>query len=201
MIDIHPLFSNPVMVSTPNGAIRPFTNVIDYCKTLKYNLNLGQNWASDNTDVLSLPIFTEIQELIENAIGYYTSRVMMWDSNKFYITQSWVNVTPPGTEHHPHYHSNSILSGTFYLQTLNDDHIVFRTDHKPLLSFQRSSYNIWNSDSWKLQVSDNAIVIFPSHMFHSVEQNTANIERVSIAFNVFVQGDLGVKENLTYLKL
>jgi len=201
MIDIHPLFSTPVFISTPDEEATPHHNVLEYCKTLKYNLNIGQNWASEDTDILSNPVFKEIRVLIQHAIDQYTKNIMMWDNTEFYITQSWINVTPKDTEHHVHYHNNSIISGTFYLQTVSNDYIMFRHDKKSIIEFDRSSFNIWNSDTWKLNVSTNAIAIFPSSIYHNVEKHDENIDRVSIAFNVFFRGEVGSKEKLTYLKL
>jgi ectoine hydroxylase-related dioxygenase (phytanoyl-CoA dioxygenase family) len=65
----------------------------------------------------------------------------------------------------------------------------------------RSSFNLWNSDFWKVQVKNNTIVLFPSSLYHSVEKNVNDCERVSIAFNVFARGEFGTDEGLTYLKL
>ena len=43
---------------------------------------------------------------------------------------------------------------------------------------------------WELPVEDNCIVLFPSQCFHYVKKNTSNNERVSIAFNTFVNGNI-----------
>jgi uncharacterized protein (TIGR02466 family) len=199
--EIIPLFSNPVFVSKPEGPTQQYHEVLEYCKTLEYNINEGENWASENTDILSDPVFKDIRKLIQDELDVYTKNIMMWNSNEFYITQSWVNANPKNTEHHIHYHLNSVLSGTFYLQTVDNDSISFRTDSKPTFSFERSSFNIWNSDTFKVPVTDNAIVIFPSGLFHSVEKHEGDWERVSIAFNVFFRGELGNRQNLTYLDI
>jgi uncharacterized protein (TIGR02466 family) len=202
MSEIFPLFSTPVYVTTPDVPSQKFQKVLNYCKELEYYRNAGQNWASNNRDVLSEPMFAEIKDLIQKEIDYYTKNVMMWDSNEFYITQSWVNVNPKDTEHHIHYHYNSIISGTFYLETGDNDNIVFhRKSELSLLTMKRSSFNIWNSDLWKVQVKNNTIVLFPSSLYHSVDKNESDYERVSIAFNVFARGEFGSEEGLTYLKL
>jgi uncharacterized protein (TIGR02466 family) len=202
MSEIVPLFSSPVYVTTPSLQPQKFQQVLEYCKDLGYHLNAGQNWASNNRNILSDPMFKEINELIQAEIDHYAKNIMMWDSNEFYITQSWINVNPKDTEHHIHYHYNSIISGTFYLETNENDNIVFhRKSELSLLTMKRSSFNIWNSDFWKVQVKNNTIVLFPSSLYHSVDKNVSNHERVSIAFNVFARGEFGTEEGLTYLKL
>jgi len=200
--EIFPLFSNPVFVTSPVSSTPPYSEVLEYCKTLEYKINEGKNLASKNTDILSDPAFTDIRKSIQDAIDVYTKTIMMWDSNEFYITQSWVNVNPKDTEHHIHYHYNSIISGTFYLQVCDEDNIVFhRKTEQTILTMNRSSFNLWNSDRWKVQIKNNTIVLFPSTLYHSVDKNESDIERVSIAFNVFARGEFGSGEGLTYLKL
>ena len=202
MSEVIPLFSTPVYVTTANVSDQKFQHVLDYCKELEYHLNAGKNWASDDRNILSKPVFKEIEELIQKEIDHYVKNIMMWDSNEFYITQSWVNVNPKDTEHHIHYHYNSILSGTFYLSAGDNDNIVFhRKSELSLLTMNRSSFNIWNSDIWKVQVKNNTIVLFPSTLYHGVDKNESDFERVSIAFNVFARGEFGTEEGLTYLKI
>lgn len=200
MNEVLPLFSNPVFISRVNEG-RYFPEIVKYCKTLEFNKNSGGNYASIDTKILDQPIFTEIKRLISDAIIEYTKDIMVWTSNDFYITQSWLNVNPPGSIHHTHYHYNSILSGTFYVQTTEDDSILFNYDAKETLKLTPSSYNIWNSDSWSVPVTSGMIVLFPSKLMHGVKQNTSNIERISIAFNTFVKGQLGTDETLTLLDL
>lgn len=202
MSEVIPLFSTPVYVTTAAVPDQKFQHVLDYCKELEYHLNAGKNWAGNDRNILSNHVFKEINELIQTEINHYVKNIMMWDSNEFYITQSWVNVNPKDTEHHIHYHYNSIISGTFYLETVENDNIVFhRKSELSLLTMKRSSFNIWNSDLWKVQVKNNTIVLFPSSLYHSVDKNESDYERVSIAFNVFARGEFGTEEGLTYLKI
>lgn len=202
MSEVFPLFSTPVYVTTIDAPPEKFQQVLDYCKEMEYNRNVGQNWTSNHRDILSDPMFKEINELVRKEIDHYTKNIMMWDSNEFYITQSWLNVNPKDTEHHIHYHYNSIMSGTFYLQAGDNDSIVFHRKHElSMLTMKRSSFNIWNSDFWKVRVKTNTIVLFPSTLYHSVDKNESDYDRVSIAFNVFARGEFGTDDGLTYLKL
>jgi len=202
MNEILPLFAKPVYVSTPAFVVNQYKEVIEYCKNSEYYINVGQNFASDRRDVLLDPVFKDINELIHTAIDHYVKKIMMWTSNEFYVTQSWINVNPQNTEHHIHYHVNSILSGTFYLQTNEYDNIIFyNKSEQAMLQIERSSFNIWNSDYWKVPVTDNTIIIFPSSLSHSVAKNECDNNRISIAFNIFARGEFGSVENLTYLKL
>jgi ectoine hydroxylase-related dioxygenase (phytanoyl-CoA dioxygenase family) len=45
-----------------------------------------------------------------------------------------------------------------------------------------------------VKVKEGTIVIFPSHLEHSVEKNWSKIRRYSIAFNFYVRGNFGKEE-------
>lgn len=200
MTEVYALFSQPVFVSH-NHVNLDLSQIINYCKNLEYVQNKGGNFASTNTNILDVPEFSQIKEFVIDAIKHYTKGVMKWEDNEFYITQSWLNVNPANTSHAMHYHFNSIISGVFYLQTTDSDSITFYNDAKTLLDFKKSSYNIYNSENWEIPVKPGMIAIFPSQLTHSVKVHDSNVERISIAFNTFVKGTLGNKENLTLLNL
>jgi len=200
--DIQPLFANPVLTTIPDGMVTPYYNAINHCKALDYYINVGRNLTSSDTKILDHPVFVEINDLIQHAINQYAHDIMKWDNVELYVTQSWININPKGTEHHSHYHPNSVISGVFYLQTVTDDSIVFRNDNCSLpFEFDRTEYNIWNSNIWRIPVSTNEIVIFPSSLWHSVDTHDDDVDRISIAFNVFFRGHAGGEIRLTHLPL
>jgi uncharacterized protein (TIGR02466 family) len=199
--DLYPLFSSPVMTMDHDNI--QLVDAIQYCKTnLEYMSNKGGNFTSLNTDVFSLDVFSEIKDLALEAIRVYTKEIMKWsDGPEFFITQSWVNKNPTSTTHHEHYHLNTLFSGVFYLDTAEPDYISFFTSKQPFFKFFEDEKNIWNSDRYDLLAKPGRFVIFPANMLHSVGENIASHERISVAFNVFVKGQLGRRENLTYLEL
>ena len=199
--NLYPLFASPV-ITVDHDDIQ-VVDVIQYCKhQLEYKINKGGNFTSLNTDVFSLDVFAKIKELALEAIKVYTKEVMQWsDGPEFFITQSWVNKNPKGTTHHEHYHLNTLFSGVVYLETATPDYISFFNSKQPFMKFFEDEKNIWNSDRYDLLVKPGRFVIFPANMLHSVGENLAAHDRISVAFNVFVKGNIGSKENLTYLEL
>jgi len=200
--EVLPLFSKPVLVVNHDDDA-PNIDLLAFCKTLEYTPNGGGggNFTSDNKSILDLEEFSHIKEKILTGLREYTYNLMGWQELEFYITQSWLNVNPHESSHHKHYHFNSIVSGTYYLETSDEDCIVFYSDDKPQLDFEKSFYNIYNASVYKVPIKTNTLVLFPSILTHSVDDNTAEWERVSIAFNVFVKGTLGSEKHLTYLEL
>jgi ectoine hydroxylase-related dioxygenase (phytanoyl-CoA dioxygenase family) len=45
------------------------------------------------------------------------------------------------------------------------------------------------------------LILFPSHLLHSVDTVTTDETRISLSFNVFFKGELGNEENLNLLNI
>ena len=200
--DLYPLFSKPVLSIDSDKS--KFTSLVEYCEnTLEYRTNRGGNYTSLNTDLLDLEEFKEIKQMVLDSVKFYAVDILKWDTStmELYLTQSWANKNPAGTSHHEHFHTNCLFSGVFYLQTVENDHIVFYSEDRPFFKFYETEHNIWNSDKWEVPVADNMIVLFPSGLLHGVQHHNSCYNRISIAFNVFVKGTFGKKDRLTYLEI
>ena len=60
-----------------------------------------------------------IKEFCEEHIKTYVKEIKYSETElDFYITQSWLNVTKQGKDNPQHRHPNSIISGVFYVSTI-----------------------------------------------------------------------------------
>ncbi len=134
---------------------------------------------------------------------YFQKIITPKDNVSPYITQSWVNWTQSGEEHHKHAHSNSIFSGVFYIDADEEyDSIVFFKRHTyESLTIEPNEFHLFNSESWNFKVKTGDIILFPSTLGHKVESKVGDNIRTSLSFNTFVKGTIGVDKNLTELKL
>jgi hypothetical protein len=64
-----------------------------------------------------------------------------------------------------------------------------------------STFNMYNSSSWWVPVGSKELILFPSEVPHAVPVNETEKVRVSLAFNVFVRGQIGNKKELKWLDL
>jgi len=128
-----------------------------------------------------------------------------------YITQSWFNWTGKNQSHHRHIHSNSIISGVYYVRTQELDAITFyreninqaggSVDIGLNLSMQTTGYNEFTTGNMDVPVKDGDLILFPSSLQHGVKQRDGDNLRISIAFNSFVRGKIGDYGQLNELKL
>jgi len=148
-----------------------------------------------------------LKKFCEQHIDTYVNEVINPKNTKldFYITQSWLNALKPDGTHPVHSHSNSLISGIFYVSTIEGDAIQFydtNTDVKNVISIEPEEANFWNTEIQNLNIANNHLLLFPSYLGHSVNWNASTTTiRISIAFNVFVKGSIGVTCDLNKLNL
>ena len=119
----------------------------------------------------------------------------------FNMLNSWSNRHLPNDHSQIHYHGNAMLSGTYYVDCAEGSgDISFHRGqlHKNLFDETiRVEYeNLFEvtADQYKIKVENGMIILFPSHMEHSISTNISNTNRYSIAFNYFVKGKLNIEE-------
>jgi len=169
----------------------------------KIHKNIG-NKSSNDTYILENKELVNLKKQILNFVDDHTKNVLAVDTKKVtpYITQSWLNFTNVNEFHHLHNHTNSYLSGVFYIKAKKDvDKIFFEKDMNYILHPEFTEFNINNSNSWWLPVETGEIILFSSKLKHFVEKVEKTDERISLAFNVFLKGTIGNNQDFTELVL
>jgi uncharacterized protein (TIGR02466 family) len=161
------------------------------------------NLTSNNNYILNEKPFKDLKLHLDLRVNDYFNKVICPNNEvTSYITQSWLNYTEKKQYHHKHSHPNSLVSGVLYLNSDEKfDRILFFKDTYPGIVFETKNYNLWNSHSWYIPVKTGDIVMFPSSLTHMVETKEGDNTRVSLAFNVFVKGKIGINNKLTELIL
>jgi uncharacterized protein (TIGR02466 family) len=161
------------------------------------------NTTSNDKNILENEVFKNLKEDLYLRVKDYFDKVIS-SSNSItpYITQSWLNYTETNQYHHKHAHPNSLVSGVFYINCHEEyDRIKFFNDNYKAILLDVKNYNLYNAENWWYPVKTGDIILFPSSLTHKVETKQGNNTRISLAFNVFVKGNIGNEKNLTYLKL
>jgi uncharacterized protein (TIGR02466 family) len=162
------------------------------------------NYTSDNCFILEEPVFKDIKKELNLFIkDYFDSVIQTSDKIIPYITQSWLNFTSVKEFHHKHFHPNSLVSGVLYIDVGKEDCIQFFKEdrHQSQIALTTREYNLFNSSCWYIPVKNKDVILFPSSTEHAVDIKKENNVRISLAFNVFIKGEIGSKLHLTYLKL
>jgi len=162
------------------------------------------NTRSNNTYIFDTKL-KKIKEFCEQHIKIYVEQVISPHENlDFYITQSWLNVTKQGESHQKHSHSNSIISGVFYISTIENDTVCFHDISivaKERMHILSATQHMFNSGERILSVKALDLVMFPSWLEHHVNLNETTVDRISLSFNVFAKGIFGHINNLNRLDI
>jgi len=178
-------------------------------KENQYIINLPKktntlNLTSVDSYVLNSEVLQDLKSFFDKSLQNYLNVVYNPSTDcSLKITQSWCNYTENQQGHHIHSHQNSIVSGVFYVQTCENDKIRFFT-HSSHLNGMRvnpEEYNIFNSYSWWLPSKQCTLILFPSNLQHGVNIIHKKESRISLSFNTFFSGVVGLEGELTQLQL
>lgn len=160
------------------------------------------NRTSEDSYVLDREPMLEIRKFIEVCLAQYLEEIYAPKHEvSLRLTQSWFNYCSPGEGHHNHTHANSFVSGVFYVKAdVVKDRITFSSGTYRALTVAPRQWNVYNSQSWWLPTGVGDLCLFPSDTGHFVG-TVEHDERISLAFNTFPVGRLGVEGELTELYL
>lgn len=161
---------------------------------------MGQDWSEKNylggyTSYGSLsdmhhraPSFATLEKIL-NAYATDYSKKLNWEIRglKLEMTSCWINIMPSGTYHTLHHHPQSVISGTYYVQTppgsvslkLEDPRTPFFMNSPA----RKSSAPKTEQGYFPIEAKSGSLVLFESWMRHEVPPNQSKKPRISISFN------------------
>jgi len=146
---------------------------------------------------------SSINKFCNDALQIYFKNITNPITNtSIQITQSWLNYTKMNGFHHEHDHPNSIISGVFYFSAdKTNDIISFKRSEYKQIQILYKEANDYNTVQTDIKVQSGDLVLFPSSVSHYVPYTENTKTRISLAFNSFVYGELGIPYALNYVKL
>ena len=207
--EILELFPTPVFTTTlPQGfaSVVPWFYKQEMLSEEVDSPNYGER--SKNSYILNEPECSKLSNHILDIVPQF-GKTLGFDYDSYKFTQSWLSYKHPGQHHTMHTHPNSLISGVFYFgePVEKTPSIKF---HKPImgvnvsyitpkiLADKRESKYGWTEFS--IEFSPGLLILFPSHLNHSVPLNGTDTTRCSLAFNIVPTIGFGHEESLTELK-
>ena len=117
---------------------------------------------------------------------------MNWEKQKqsVNINNMWAIINTGGSANLRHQHGNSTISGAYYVRApKNSGDIVFYDPRPaPVYTYPKAlNPNLLNAQVNGISPKEGALVLFPSYLDHSVNENLSNDERIVISFNITIQ--------------
>jgi uncharacterized protein (TIGR02466 family) len=130
------------------------------------------------------PTFAQLANDLEPHVQAFARQLGLKRSAKLTMTDCWANVMTYGVHHGWHIHPQSVISGSYYVQTPPqsapiqfEDPRLERLMAAPVS--ERRQRQLWLA----LPVRQGWLVLFESFLRHEVPINRANTPRVSVSFN------------------
>jgi uncharacterized protein (TIGR02466 family) len=148
-------------------------------------------------DIQTLP---EMQELVEvilrESAQILDAYAIKRDSH--YITNMWANITHPNRTHSMHMHPNCLFSGLVYIRTPKNCGPTLFASPRQLVKNLEPTYlvkNELNADVFVMPPEKGRMLLWPSHVPHSVEEGSAADgaeDRIVVAFNISIRGKIEI---------
>lgn len=173
---------------------------------LGHNVTMTGQVSSSYTkeqQILEKVVFREVKEEILQLCREF-SKAHSHVVEDIGICNSWGNTVSAGQNIHYHRHSNSYISGSFYLtegspfNLLNQD---FPIQFGFLPEIEEGADNYRSFSSFNIDPKPGRLVLFPSSLQHCVLTSESPEKRYSIAFNTIPLGEFGEPTGRMNLKL
>ena len=187
----HILFSTPLFESSYQNSLTP---IIKDCKDLAklkdFSVVKSNNRGYQSQDNLHTYEFMQplMQWICEEAGDVFAELGIV--RKELTIENCWFNINHSLNSHNQMHLHTGIVSGVFYLQA---------PEGSGNINFISSGMNqLWrghmesagrrnehNSYTFTINPTPGQLYLWPSHVYHSVDTNSIDVERMSIGFNLF----------------
>ena len=116
---------------------------------------------------------------------------MNWEKQKqkININNMWAIINTGGAANLRHQHGNSTISGAYYVRAPKNcgDIVFYDPRPAPVYSYPNAiNPNLLNAQINGISPNEGGLVMFPSYLDHSVNENLSKEERIVISFNITI---------------
>ena len=168
------------------------TSMKKYISDLWVNRDYYDRWQTKSADLHKQKEFKEFAELVISTSKEILN-ILKYDVEDIVITDMWATVLKSGENHPAHTHSNNFLSGVYYLHSTQGASLMFR-DPRPaadVIMPRIKESIIANASLLSYTSKQNRAIFFPSWLPHYVKPNKSTANRISIAWNIQLKGQVG----------
>jgi uncharacterized protein (TIGR02466 family) len=151
--------------------------------------NSGGGWHSPYFEISKSEVLKKFVSKIFPFIHEITTKQYGWNCtpDKIRITTMWSIVNQKNSYNVRHFHPNCHLSAAYYVKAKEKcGNIMFYDpiDQKVMQAPNKNVLNDLSSESIFAVPEEGDLLIFPSYLHHSVEENLSEDERIVISFNI-----------------
>ena len=192
----HMMFPTPLFECSIQGHKELNLELTKYIHKLRENdevgldkSNSGGGWHSPFFEISKSEILKKFVLKIFPFIHDITTKQYNWNCtpDKIRINSMWSVVNQKNSFNLRHFHPNCNLSAAYYVKAKEKcGNIKFYDpiDQKSMQSPNKKELNDLSSEVITVVPNEGDLLIFPSYLHHSVEENLSEDERIVISFNI-----------------
>jgi uncharacterized protein (TIGR02466 family) len=193
------LFPVPVAHATFDRAQELCTEIVPIFKDIevrdtrdhvgKYSTGSYTSFFS-NGHIITMPQLESLRNFIKDTVQTLHQSVGLAGDLEF--TNSWFSINRQHSYHEAHNHCPDIWSGVYYVQANQADAAISFVN-KTLIdtgwpyTATKTANTDFVSNQVNCPVESGLLLVFPSYLVHKVNQQEADSERITIAFNMSVK--------------
>jgi len=183
----------------PAGVVKQYKNPnppeIASMDDFNFNKQANSNpettqFGTENPNILEHKVLLDLKVWFEECIKDYLDNEMTLDYKEFWISESWLNKSWPGSHQSMHNHGNSLISGVYYHKTIPEHPpLIFErvtANLDPFVSLRKhykaSNQNFTNKIG--MPAESGTLIMFNSYLYHGFGVNNTKEPRISLPFNV-----------------
>jgi uncharacterized protein (TIGR02466 family) len=149
------------------------------------------SFASLNDLSRRLAAFKKLERILDKHAAEF-AKALYWDigGGKPVCDSLWVNVMPEGGHHTGHIHTNSVISGTYYVKVPDGAGPIVYEDPRLAMMMAAPPRKGKAPRELKTHVSEapiaGTVMLWESWLRHEVPLNRAEGERISVSFNYVI---------------
>ena len=183
----------------PSGIIKqyispiPFGNNTDLTKFTYEQFKGSTKLRTEKfKNILLDPSLKDLKTWIEIQAKDYLDNELGIDYDEFFFSESWININGKGGDQKVHNHSNSIVSGTYYLKSLDghpplDFHKV-KSENEPFISLTEhyAQGNPNTTSKVSFPSTQDSMLVFQSQLYHGHMASELEENRIGLSWNILV---------------
>lgn len=134
------------------------------------------------------PVFSTLVKTVTNCASVCSESID--GLGEIHMTNFWLNVNAFNNFEEYHTHSDSFLSGVYYVKANEHSGNLSIMSPNQTITYWWGNYtnniikrNMYNSPVLEIPPVEKRLILFPSFLLHAVGENLTNELRISIAFN------------------
>ena len=194
--NIEILFADLLYTVNLNNMSYYKNKIVEKVTQLSQNNHLKNNWFCNTFNTLNNYSLTQDKEFdkllaeITHHCRKFSKEFGVNDKHTIKIKDAWINLARENDYQELHNHVYSHFSAVFYVNVPDQsgNTILFSRNHNNMFPLPLDTTNtLANSKTYHYSPKENDLIIFQSDIYHMVEQNKSNENRVTVSINFLVE--------------